>query len=124
MTIPGSPSRFARGVEEDGFRGRDAMPARDLQSVKVRGCTFGVGFVGHPLDDEAASLASGRHRVEDVDGVGKRGRGRSDGNQPWPGATVSTTSRARDTSNPMSEVSSPDIRFFLRLRGDLQIRVD
>ena len=58
------------------------MPASDLQSVKVCDRAFGIGFVGHPLDDEAAPLPIGRDRVEHVDGVGKRSRGRSDGNQP------------------------------------------
>ena len=58
------------------------MPARDLQSVIVCGCAFGIGCVGHPLDDEAASLATRRNGIEHVDGVGKRGRGGSEGNQP------------------------------------------
>ena len=79
---PRRSEHFACGVEEDGFRGRDTVLPRDLQSVIICGCTFGIGFVGHTLDDEAASLASGRNRVEHVDGVRKRSRGRSDGNQP------------------------------------------
>ena len=73
---------FACGVEEDGFRGRDAVPSRDLQSVIIGGCPFGIGLVSHPLDDEAAPLPTGRNGIEHVDGVSKRSRGGSDGKEP------------------------------------------
>ena len=100
MTIPGVSKNLPRGVEEDGFRGRDTVPPSDPQSVNsLRLARSGSGFVGHTLDDETAPLPTGRHRVEDVDGVGKRSRGGGDGNQPdglgrrYPGQVARGASR-------------------------------
>ena len=55
---------LTRGVEKDGLGGGYAVPAGDLQSVEFCGSALGVWIVGHPLDDEAARPAAGRHRIE------------------------------------------------------------